>query len=401
MWDVWTRYKTAALGFAVAAVCWPSMIAGSFVPRWAAIAIGVPMVSKMDPRNLPESMQFSLLFLVALGGVSLLGSPYPLAGVQDLLFIIFLCGAFLLGASLDSLTILMRGMACGLALSAGAVVAQNYGWLDLPHDSIQPAGLFFNSELLGEFSALVFVWAAVRRDVLISAIAGLLILMTQSRVGVLAAAVALFYAFRPKSLVLTFALVAAVAMFAIGMMLGFGVDVAKLASAVHRITLWGAAIMAWSLLGNGLGWTTAAFPYEQFVHSDAIQAVTELGLGAIALLTIPFVAFKNNRGTNAERALFLACCIEVIVSFPLHFPATGFVAAVVAGYLVSSRPVVWLGEHLSGTENGFRHQWWDAASTGIVGGGGRLRGALPIRSVFAILASLRARAIGAHTKATG
>jgi hypothetical protein len=401
MWNGLAKYKAAALGFAVAAAYWPGMIAGAFMPRWAVIALGVPLVSKLDPRNLTDTMKFVLVFFVALGAVSLLGSPYPLAGVQDLLFIVFLCGAFLLGAEQDSLDAIMVGISAGLAVSTIMVIGQYFGLLALPHDSTLPAGLFFNSELLGEFAALVFVWGALKHNWLVAISAGLPVFLTQSRVGAIAIIIGLFYARRPRSIWLNLAIIMGVILIAGAMLAGFGFDVSKMQSAMHRITLWGAAILAWTPFGNGLGWGTAAFPYEQFVHSDAIQAATELGIGAIVALAIPFVAFRNNRGSHAERALFVACCVEIAISFPLHFPATGFVAAVVAGYLVSARPVVWLGRDVSGIENGFRYQRWNAASAEITGGSGRRRGALSVRPVPTLVAPLHPRAIGAYSKTTG
>ena len=401
MWNGLARYKTAALGFAVAAVYWPGMIAGAFMPRWAVIAFGVPLVSRLDPRNLPDTMKFVLLFLVALGAVSLMASPYPLAGVQDLLFIIFLCGTFLLGAEQDSLDRIMGGVALGLGVSTVMVIGQYFGWMGPPHDSTLPAGLFFNSELLGEFAALVFVWGALKRNWTVAIVAGLPVLLTQSRVGVIAIIVGLFYALGLRSVWLNMAIVAGVILIAAAMAAGFGFDISKMQSALHRITLWGAAILAWTPFGNGLGWGTAAFPYEQFVHSDAIQAATELGVGAIVALAIPFVAFRNNRGTNAERALFVACCVEIAISFPLHFPATGFVAAVVAGYLVSARPVVWLGSDVSGTENGFRHQRRNAASARVAGRGGWGGFTLSVRSLPEIMAALRSRTTSAYPKTAG
>jgi hypothetical protein len=38
---------------------------------------------------------------------------------------------------------------------------------------------------------------------------------------------------------------------------------------------------------------------------------------------------------RAARAVFLVICIEAVLSFPLHLPVTGMLAAVTAGYLCS------------------------------------------------------------------
>lgn len=388
-------HKAAALGFAVTVAYWPGMSLASFVPRWAVIALGIGVVSTLDPRNIPEALRWSLLFLVALGAVSLLASPSPFAGVQDLLFVIFLCGVLLMGAELDSFDGVMRGVTVGLALCLAIVVWQHYGVINLPHSSAIPGSLFDNSEICGEFAALVFVWGAAKRKLAPAIIGGALVAVMQSRVGVLAGAVGLFYAFRPRSLAVTGA---------IGLLIvigGFAMLFLKLGNAEHRIVLWGATAMSLKFLGNGLGWGGAAFPYEEFVHSDALQAVAELGVGAAALLVIPFMVFRGSRGSHAERALFLAICVEVLVSFPLHFPASGFLAAAVAGYLVSTRGLVRGSLAYRQLADGPRDSWWAATGRAIAGGGRPRHRALSVRSISASLAALDPRAIGACAAAAG
>ena len=61
-------HKMAVLGFAVSAAYWPGMLSAAFTPRWAVIAAGVFFVSSLDPRNIPESLRWTLLFLLAMGG---------------------------------------------------------------------------------------------------------------------------------------------------------------------------------------------------------------------------------------------------------------------------------------------------------------------------------------------
>ncbi|MGE5151990.1 MAG: hypothetical protein ACM3II_17885, partial [Rhodospirillaceae bacterium] len=118
----------------------------------------------------------------------------------------------------------------------------------------------------------------------------------------------------------------------------FGVD--KLGSAFERIVVWIAMADAVVPLGRGLGWVSLALPRQQFAHSDALQALVEVGLPAAPLALIPLAAAYRGKGSRAERAAFLAVCIEVVVSFPLRLPASGFVAALLAGYLAGGRMLV-------------------------------------------------------------
>src|ERR1019366_1865908 len=165
----------------------------------------------------------------------------------------------------------------------------------------------------------------------------------------------------------------------------------KLGSAGQRVILWGATILAWTQFGHGLGWFQTVHQSEQFAHSDAIQAIAEIGVGAFAVLMIPFIALQRNRGTNAERAAFIAVCFEVFVSFPLHFPATGFAAAMLAGFLVSNRRLVSLGKPVGRVRDGLGIQRADAANRGAFSSGGSRGRQISVRSALAWGQNLRTR----------
>lgn len=372
--------RAAVLGFAVSAAYWPGLISGSFVPRWAVIAVGLPLVSSLTPRSVPNWVSLALAFLVALAMLSLLGSPYPEAGALDLLFIVLLCGAFFFGAGLESMDPVMKGVIAGTAISAALCVPQYFGWWNPVAEISKPAGLFFSSEVMGEFAALVFVWSARRGWWPIAALMLIPVVLTGSRIGMIAAAVGLIYGWGWRAVVPALALLIVAAIAA--------VLFAKLGSAEHRVTMWGAAILALSPLGNGLGWTSAAYPYEEFIHSDALQALVELGVGALVLLAVPFASFRG-RGTVADRALLVAVCIEVLVSFPLHFPASGFLAAVVAGFMAGTGPLVRVGEPYGGSHDDSRFVWGNAPDERDYVGGGSLGEPLPDRSLLARYATLR------------
>ncbi len=375
-----TAHKLALLGFAVSATYWPGILSPAFTPRWAVIAGGMPLVSRLDPRAVPEPLRWVLAFLVALAAVSLIGSPDPRGGTGDLIFMVILCGAFLVGAGLSSLDDLMTGLGAGLAISSGFAIAQYLGWSSPFIQTTGISGLFFNSEVLAEFSALIFVWAVARPRWLIAAVAVVPVALCHSRIAIMASAVGLLYAFWPRSPRLQILAVAVLGVVGLAMMFVFGQ--AKATTADHRLVIWGATAMAITPFGNGLGWFDAAHPFEEFAHSDAIQILAELGLGGLAILAIPVFAFINNRGCHAERAAFVAACFTVVVSFPLHFPAAGFVAAVLAGYLVGVRPVVRLGQSYGGTHDGQDILGRHVAGLGNLSLGRCLDRALSIRSVF-------------------
>jgi hypothetical protein len=155
--------------------------------------------------------------------------------------------------------------------------------------------------------------------------------------------------------------------------------------------------MSFTPLGHGLGWASLAFPEEEFSHSDALQAIAELGIGGLALVLIPIAAFRGKRAGHAEHAIFSAILVEVFVSFPLHFPASGFLAAVVAGFMVGLGPYVRRLPFVRYPSDELRHVRWHDAENRNDGHGQRLGGVVSVRSVFEKLAALRSRS----TRVTG
>ena len=385
--------KMAVLGFVVATAYWPTLLSSAFVPRWGAIAIGVPLVSRIDPREVPGSIKCLLLFVLGLAAISTTwASPNPMSGYLDLFYIVFLCLAFVAATGLDSLDDVMTGLGLGLAVSAYFSLFQLSGASDQGRDGMMgqaPTALFYSSEVFAEFAAIIFVWALLRPRPMLAIAAALPIMLCNSRIALVIAGAAMLYAFRPNSKVLTTILSVGLAVAAVAMIYAFGEG--KLGSAGQRIILWGATILAWTQFGHGLGWFQTVHQSEQFAHSDAIQAVAEIGVGAFALLMIPFIALQRNRGNNAERAAFIAICFEVFVSFPLHFPATGFAAAMLAGFLVSNRRLVPLGKPVGRVRDGLGIQRADAANRGAFSSGGSRGRQISVRSALAWGQNLRTR----------
>jgi hypothetical protein len=273
-------------------------------------------------------------------------------------------------------------------------IPQYHGWWHPVPEVSSPAGLFYSSEVLGEFAALVLVWALLNDRYGLFLMSTIPVILTGTRVGLFAAAVALLWAWRPswKVLVPAMIIVLAAAAYAIGFM--------KFGSSMHRIIVWGATLAAFTPAGNGLGWGTAAFPFEEFSHSDALQALTELGALGLAFALVPFIALRNGRGNNAERALLIAACVETCISFPLHFPASGFVAALAAGYCAGVGNRLCVGFSLGRTDHVARGVWGRDAERSDAGGGQSIGGAISVRSVSAGLAPLCARAVGSRLEGT-
>jgi len=351
-------HKAAALGFLVGAAYWPGMLSPAFVPRWGAIAVGVPLLLSIDPRALPAALRWVLLYVLAMALLATAWtSPDPLSGYLELFFFVTLALAFIAGANLDSMDGLMTGLGLALVPSTILAITQYAGWWSPLPQTSSPSGLFLNSAVLAEFAALMLVWSACRARWWIVVTAVIPLVLCNSRVAIIAAFIGLTAPFWPRSrwtataipLLMIVGVMALLAFFSLG-------AIGKLASAEHRVTVWIATVLHWRLFGNGLGWFNAAYPQEMVAHSDALQAVAEVGIGAFALIAIPVMAFMRQRGNHAERATFVAACCTVVVSFPMHFPASGFLVAALAGYLVSDRKPVPRIAH----ERGFDDGWFAA-----------------------------------------
>lgn len=376
-------HRLFVLGFGVATATWPTLMSPTYTPRWAVMAVLLPLCSKLDPRDLPVSIRWVLLWILGLGLVATTwASPDPMGGYLEMMFVAMLCLAFIAGSNMDSIDEVMTGLGWGLGVSVFCSFYQLSGASDQGRDGLigqAPTGLFGNSEVFAEFAALVFVWAIARGRIVLTAIAMLPLVMCNERLSLFVALAGALYAYGPRSKLKMAACVLGLIGAGCALLVIFGFS--RLGSVDHRVVIWLATLSAWTQFGHGFGWFQASHPQEEFAHSDALQAIAELGIGGFALLAIPVMGFLSKRGNNAERALLVAVCIEVAFSFPLHMPAQGFVAAIVAGMLVSRRPVVFLGSDLVGHEDGFRLRRGEASGSAVVGGSEGIGGAVSVRSV--------------------
>lgn len=331
--------RIAALGFAVTTAYGPGMLSPGYVARWGVIAVGLPLLMSIDPRRVVLSVRWILAFvLVAALIPTVLVSPDQAGGLLEFFYILLLCLALFAGAQLDRLDGLMIGVGIGLIPTAVLAVTQRFDlWSPLPQFGVA-SGLFYNSEVMAEFAVMPLLWGIVacikapRRWWWLVAVSFVPVAISGSRISMAMVVIGLLTIiphWRWRLLAAALALIAAA-------VLVDHVGIGNVRSLDHRLTLWGATFLSWNLFGHGLGWYQASYPYEQFAHSDALQAVAEIGIAAFALLGIVWVALKSKRGGNAERALFIGMLVQCVVSYPLHFPASGFMLAVVAGFLVGS-----------------------------------------------------------------
>lgn len=376
------RHRLGIWAFLVTVAFIPGLMSAAIVGRLAIIAIGIPVVGKISFR-FPAAIQIALAMGMAWAAASLIITPDRLDGSFQFFIAIVLIGVMGIASQVETLDDALTGMCLGVGVSSLFCLSALTGHRLVDQGSSGYAGLFYNSEILTELSAVLLVWAVVSRRPILVVMTVLPLLVNASRISIAAAVVALVYAYWPKSWtgrsLLCLPLIAAA-----GTVLFITSEGARFGGAAQRAVMWLATAMAITPAGYGIGWYRASHLTEEFAHSDILQALAELGIGALCFAVVPVYALLMNRGDHAERAAFVVVCIELAVSFPLHVPANAFLAALLAGYLVRGRvPVFGGGYHRRGYD-GADGQW-----EGTVSGDHTVRGRL--RS---LMVSVRCQAEG-------
>lgn len=344
-------YRLAGLALAVSIVYWSAIFPAPTMPRWWVLALGLPILGTVLPTKgsvlVAALGTLGLLYALtaSLVGGDLINSALPLY------FLVILALAALSGNAVDDLDPALLAFALGICVSSIVCLLQLLDLSPLPKIALT-TGLFFNSEVVAETAAPILVWALLRYRFVLAGVLAFPVIVCQSRIAVAVTVGGLFWAWRPKARWIKPALACALVAGVLIALLGLG-DL-KINSAEHRLTLWGAAFQSIVPLGQGLGWWASAHPFgfEEFVHSDALQFLVELGLGGAFFIAVPVVILFNGIEDRAQGACFVALCLEGLVSFPLHLPATGFLLAILCGHLARRRDPVRVAQLLGGIARG-------------------------------------------------
>lgn len=387
------KHKFGIWAFAVATAFIPGFMSSAIVGRWAVIAIGIPLVGQIGFR-FPPLIQYALAMGLAWASASMLITPYPKDAILQLFFMFVLVGVMGAASQMKSLDDALSGLCLGVGVSSAfCFYALPFEWghplvTQIPN---QYAGLFFNSEVLVELSAPLLVWSIVSRRWDLAAATVVPLLLNVSRISIFVVVVGLLYAYRPRSKrVWALAAIAGLAIMVAGVWHFTTIDSAKVGSAALRLLDWMVTAMAISPLGHGIGWFRITHGGEEFSHSDVLQSMAELGLGSLCFAVIPVYIFRRFGGSYAERAAFVVICIELLISFPLHVPATAFLAALLAGYLACDRAVVLRVQPDGGIQDGADGQPYSAVSRRGFGGGGRFNCMVSVRRAVAGLSPMGA-----------
>lgn len=318
----------AALAFAVAVAFWPGLLSAAVAPRWSLIAVGLPLTSWLDPRRLTRGAQICVSIVIAYAAVSLLWTPDALSGENDLCRLVLFGLAVLAGANVENLSPVMRAMGWGVAISSVLVIPQSLGWSPVI-EAAPPAGLFFNRDFLAEIAAVLFVWACfAKHGKLLAMVLAVPLAICGSRIALLCVAAGMIAgSTRYARRFVTAVFLAIVACFAVITIF----YPYKVNTAIIRFGIWELTLRGTTIAGDGIGSYIATFPWE-YAHSDLLQSFYELGIGGIALSTL-FVLAVRAESSRAIRAAVVCMAVQYATAFPLHLPATAFLAGLLVGHV--------------------------------------------------------------------
>lgn len=362
------------LGLLESLVFLPGIIDLATVPRWAILAVGLPLCLLMNQRvDLPASRW---LGSVALGFMALtsLWTPDQLTGYQELIWLCILAVAFYLGAITDDLKPLWTGLAYGVAVSAILAVAQRLEFVST-FGGTNGSGLFTNKILMAEATMVCLIAMLMYKRWWIAGVLFLGFVAATSRgamIGLTAALLVWLYAYRPK-LAGTLMLVAVAAF---GITFLYMNNVLHHESATLRMKMWDAALSGATWFGNGIGSYATTFPVWEHAHSDLFQAIYECGILCIPFIALMIVLLSGGRH-DVEKFILIAVLTSGLFAFPLHMPFTAFAAAVAAGSLTASWGLVRLRINEGRAYSGLFRRWESSTGRGTSPHRGRLSGCVP------------------------
>lgn len=316
----------AAAFFALTVLLVPGIAGGGTTPRWALAAIVLPLLIPNKRTPFTSAHLFGLLFL-GYAAVSVTWSHHW-DGLDALIKLVVIAEAFVLGSKLDDIRPVIIGCGLGIWSSSLVIVAG----LPVPMaPGVTNAGLFVNSNSMGEIAGLVLVAAIVHRVWwLVPGIVPAFV-MAGCRGAFVGVACAFGVWLWGKSKLWASAL-GVWALVALSFM-------AESSTAQERIAMWDDMLPHLTIAGHGLGSFFSQFPLytstvdttqlrPEHLHNDWLEYLFETGAGTVLLLA------------------FLWCCRSLVLvalvatacfGFPLHVAATAVLGGIVAGHAVRGR----------------------------------------------------------------
>src|ERR1035437_9201427 len=334
------------------AICYnPYIWTAATQPRWSFLAIALPiMIWRNSPRfespnhfTLTHALGLTFLAWVTL---SLLWTPNLPDAFNELIQLVIVAEAFVLGARLNTLKPIFMGLAAGLAISSLIIISPLQHLIPNQPISIHLEGLLGNRNMLAEAAVLTAVGCIGYR--LWWFIPGLLpaIFMPQMARGALVGGLAAFVVwvwFRSRKLAILLALLS---ICAIAILINL-----RPASVIERWAIWTDTIKGLTFQGHGIGSYYFLYPFvnatfdtaiarPEHPHNEILEIWFELGAIGVFIYA-SMVATAYRMADNVSRSLMAAFIIMGMLEFPSHVPVTAFLGALVLGHAAMYGSSIW------------------------------------------------------------
>jgi hypothetical protein len=309
------------------ATCYIPGITGAMIPtQWSVLSIVLPLC--LWQTNALGPVHWAGLAVLAWSALSFLWVVNQYDAVYGLWLAMLWAGSFWLGTVTLDFEPILKGLAAGLGVSSAVAIAQAFGFDGIYMFTDNPAGLLYNSTVLGSTCALILIALvshALWRWVPL-VLPGLYLAHSRGAWLILGAVI-----LTRIHWALTIALLASV---------GTGYAYFAGDSDSLRLTVWGHALRELTPFGRGIGSFNSYFfirdgqiMHPEYVHNDYIQLLFELGPAAAIVFAIYAICLWQR--SSPYHATFLGFAILGTFYFPLWTPLTAFIGCMCAGRLVS------------------------------------------------------------------
>lgn len=364
----------AILSFLVTIAYVPGVAGFAYVGRWGVLAIGLPVLVLLQKPGKICECYAGIVFLFY-ATASLAWSPIWPEALNGWFQLVLVAAAFSLGIQAKDVDQVIAGCAAGICVNAGFVALQLAGFVPVEViDGIQgPPGLFGNKNFLGEAAALGLIGTVATRQWIWTPGCAFAVLFAQCRgawVGLaLAAIVWLWHRQRIVALLLICAM-----LLGVRMVIGTTVN----GNIGQRLAIWGDTYDGLTLLGRGTGSyqatvaehghrMAALLSRTAHAHNDLLEALYEYGIGSALLVIVVWQALwagaapasrEDRLSLEPARLVFITFLGAGLVGFPFHQPATGFLAALMAGHLYAAGARLRRELAYRGIRRGIWHAAW-------------------------------------------
>lgn len=340
-------------GFLLAICFDPHLWTAATQPRWALLAVALPLLCAFSSPNHFELSKLLGLLFIAWASLSLIWTANILDGFGELIWILIIAQAYIYGNRLFSLASIFTGLALGITVSSAILIIP--ALRDLFVNSIvlvYPHGLWGNRNMMGEIAVLTLLGCLVYQRYWY--IPGLLPAIffykpeimsgTPSRGALLAlvAGIGTWLWSRSKWQACVFAGIVFV-----GGAAFVALDHSHGSAANERLQVWEAVYSGTNLAGRGLGSLYTLAPYLSPIwdtaerridhaHNEFIEILFELGIFG-ATLYVAIIAIALRSASDSCRVILVGFLVISMFAFPWHIPANAFVGGLVMGHAIRGR----------------------------------------------------------------